>query len=303
MAQQSRIPLPPPPQCPAMLEWPGLSLTGGGGGGSPSGDAQCLVSADAPHSPPHAAEPLGALAMTRHGGGGRHSQAQEAAVGPARGGSGSASGASAASPASTPGGGASPLRRSGAGPSGLGIGGGPGWLDALQAAPRGAGAGPLSLSAAGAAGGTAGATGGGRASGGRRPPSELDRALSHLALQRAASMAAALAGPPGGSAAGAVPSPHVSFAGVPNPQITAPPRPSAAPPAAASALRRAVTCIKSVRHVGLSAASKGVIVNSISDGALASFVIIQVGDGWRLQVTLLSDCSICASRYLAAVPL
>jgi hypothetical protein len=47
--------------------------------------------------------------------------------------------------------------------------------------------------------------------------------------------------------------------------------------APAAALRRAVTAVRTVRRAGLSAASKGAIVHAVADGALASFIVIQVG--------------------------
>jgi hypothetical protein len=179
----------------------------------------------------------------------------------------------AASAASSPDGGASPLRRSGAGPSALGIGSGPGWAEALQRSLRGAG------SASGAALGpqhpgqrTGGAAGGVSFTAAQRPGSDLDRTLSHLAFQRAHSIAHALslprpslptAAPNGGS-------------GIPEASPRGAEGNMAAGAPATAALKRAVTCIKTVRHVGLSAASKGAIVHSIADGALASFIIIQV---------------------------
>jgi len=133
----------------------------------------------------------------------------------------------------------------------------------------------------------------------QQPSSDLDRQLSQLAVQRAHSLAHALSMPRGPSptTAAAPPAaviPHlgsfsrghqgseVSLAGgmdcgaVRSGRSSSPSTIATTAAAAhAASLRRAVTIIKTVRHIGLSAATKGAIVNSIADSALASFVVIQ----------------------------
>jgi class 3 adenylate cyclase len=154
----------------------------------------------------------------------------------------------------------------------------------------------------------------------QQPPSELDRVLSQLALQRAHTLAHALSLPHSGlegarragsfsgnsGFAGDHPShqhqqQHASFSvpgtsgaaadrsSRPHTAAATPPAPADAAAASAAALRRAVNVIKTVRRAGLSAASKGAIVNTVADGALASFVVIQVGRGCFYVFELGSD--------------
>jgi membrane-associated protein len=145
-------------------------------------------------------------------------------------------------------------------------------------------------------------------------PDDLERRLSSLALRRAHTLAHALSLPQagrsggggsdgdGGEGVGAAGREELGVPGARGASFSpgGMPRPwvplsaaggsfssggggaAAVPPASAAgaALRRAVTAVRTVHRAGLSAASKGALVHAVADGALASFIIIQVGAAW-----------------------